>query len=82
MKHSQRYNSQMYVDVFSHTAPLLRKFIVWQLVATSSIGHNQAIVQEHAYIQKLSTMTKEIYGMALRRSPTSWYLGDLLPHSM
>ena len=48
----------MYSGIFSHTQlTLLRMFIIWQLVLTSSIGRYEAIVQEHEHIQKLSTTT-------------------------
>ena len=33
--------------------------IVWQLVSNCSAGHNQAIVQEHEHIQKLSAMRQQ-----------------------
>jgi len=75
MKHPRWYNPQMYVDVFSRTQlTLLCMFLVWQLVATSSIGHYQAIVEEHAYMQKLIA----IYRMALWRYLTSWHMGIYL----
>lgn len=44
-----------YLYVFSHT----QLCIVWQLVSNCSTGHNQAIVQEHECIQKLSTMRQQ-----------------------
>jgi hypothetical protein len=47
----------MYSDVFGHTElNLCRMFIIRQLVSTSSIGHHQAIVQEHQRLQKPNTM--------------------------
>jgi len=57
MKHPHWYNLQIYADVFSRIQlTLLRMFLVWQLVATSSIGHYQAIDEEYAYMQKLIAM--------------------------
>jgi len=39
---------KMYNDVINHTQLTLSQlFVTWQLVSTSSIGHHQAIVQEH-----------------------------------
>ena len=57
MNHPHWCDPQMYVDVFSRIQlTLLRMFLVWQLVATSSIGHYQAIVEEYSYMQKLIAM--------------------------
>jgi hypothetical protein len=48
MKHTHWGNTQKYIDAFNdtlHTPFWL--FIIWQLVSASSIGHHQAIIQEH-----------------------------------
>ena len=48
---------KLYDDVLSHTQlTLLLLFIIWQQVSTSSIGHCQAVVQEHERIQKRGTI--------------------------
>jgi hypothetical protein len=38
-----------------HTT-ILRMFVVWQLVSSSSTGRREAIVQEYECIRKLRTM--------------------------
>jgi len=50
-------NTESIMTFFSHTQlTILRLFITWQLVSTSSTGHYQAIVQEHKSKQKLNTV--------------------------
>jgi hypothetical protein len=58
----------MYVDVYIHTRHTpLRSFINWELVSTSSMGHNQAIMQDNECLQKLSIMRDEILPFHIRK---------------
>ena len=58
---------QLSNEVFNHTQ-LYFSLNVYYLapVSTASIGHHQAIVQEHKWIQKLNTMRQEICPFTLR----------------
>jgi hypothetical protein len=40
------YQSQVYINIHSHTQHVLRSYITWQLVLTLNVGHHWAIIQE------------------------------------
>ena len=59
--HEELSFKYIYINVDSHTQhTLFRSSITCQIDSASSIGHHQAIIQEHECIQKLRNIRQEL----------------------